>query len=397
MARVLFINGPASGHVNPTLGLVEELITHGEEIVYVSSEEYRSKLERLGAAFVAYGNFLAGAPASSLGGLMPLSNLILSSYDIILPCIREISETRTFDYLIHDSMYGCGNIVAGMLRLPHVATCTSFVYSERMSGGSSGDEDMRESNRRYVKEFMALARQMEAKYKIRSKLQIQNVFFNPGDLNLLFTSRELQPEADTLDESYRFVGPSIHDRGEPLDFPLEKKPGQRTVYISLGTVFNEFPQFYALCFEALRDFDGLVIVSVGKNTDIAGFGVLPEHFIIRPHVPQLAVLQEADLFITHGGMNSVHEALYFDVPLIVVPMAADQPAVAGRIEALGAGRMLDAAALTPELLRACVDEILTSEHYRLGSARIGRSLREAGGQQAAVREIMRFKRKFGIL
>ena len=53
--------------------------------------------------------------------------------------------------------------------------------------------------------------------------------------------------------------------------------------------------------------------------------------------------------------------------------------------------------LTPELLRACVDEILTSEHYRLGSARIGRSLREAGGQQAAVREIMRFKRKFGIL
>lgn len=396
MSKVLFINGPASGHINPTLGLVEELITHGEEVLYVASEEYRYKLERLGAEFVAYDNFLNGTDPHHLGTFMPLINLIVASYDVILPCILQIIETRTFDYLIHDSMYGCGNIVAAMLQIPHVSTCSSFVYAERLHSVSSDQEKEFINNRKYMKEFFALAKKMEGKYQIKPKLQIKDVFFNRGDLNLLFTSKELQPEAETLDNSYQFVGPCIHDRGEGLDFVLNKTSGRKIIYISLGTVFNNVRNFYTMCFEAMKEFDGQVILSVGQHIDITSFGTLPDHFIVRHYIPQLTVLQNADLFITHGGMNSVHEALYFGVPLIVVPMSADQPIVAGRIAELETGRVLNISTLTVEQLRECVQDVLTSADIRDNSVKIGLSLRQAGGQQAAMSEIKKFKFAFGI-
>lgn len=394
MSRVLFLNGPASGHVNPTLGLVEELVRQGEEVVYASSGEFRHKLERLGAEFAEYENFLAGRASAQLGELMPLVNLILASYEVILPCIFRLAEARTFDYIIHDSMYGCGGIVAKRLGLPHIATCSSFLFAERLqTGGAKGSFAAQLS---YMKEFSALAKRVGERFSISPLPQIKDIFFQPGDVNLVFTIKELQPEAESLDDSFRFVGPSIHSRGEALDFRLDKSDGRRIVYISLGTIFNEVKDFYAMCFEALRDFDGQVVVSVGPKTDISAFGRLPGHVIVRPYVPQLAVLEEADLFLTHGGMNSVHEALYYGVSLIVAPMAADQPIVAGRIAELGAGIAVNPSLLTPDELRRCVDEVLQTEAYRSRSRELGSALRRAGGQKAAMEEIARFKLHHGI-
>ncbi|UJF31875.1 macrolide family glycosyltransferase [Paenibacillus hexagrammi] len=396
MSKVLFINGPASGHIHPTLGLVEELIAHGEEIVYVASEEYRTKLERLGARFVAYDNFLADKDPWQLGAFMPLVNLILASYEVILPCILQLAETNSFDYLIHDSMYGCGNLVADLLQLPHVSTCSSFVYSERLWSKHSKHNKEFANNYKHMKEFFSLAKRMEEAYGLHRKLQVKDVFFNKGDLNILFTSKELQPEAETLDPSYQFVGPCINDRRDTMDLHVDQASGKKIVYVSLGTVFNNDKIFYGLIFEALRDFDGQVIVSVGERIDMADFDDIPPHFMVRPYIPQLTVLQQADLFITHGGMNSVHEALYFDVPLIVVPIAADQPIVASRIAELGAGRVLDISTLTVEILRESVQDVLLTDTYRHNSSRIGLALRQAGGQQAAIEQINQFKLNFGV-
>jgi MGT family glycosyltransferase len=398
MARVLFINGPASGHVFPTLGLVEELIAAGEQVVYVSSEEFRDQLELLGAAFVSYENFLNEHDPFATKHFLSLVIKILSAYEVIIPCILELIEQYSFDYIIHDSMYGCGNVVADFLGIPHIATCTSFIHAERLLNTNKRNKAEMMENQLLLKKYISLSIQIRSKFNIQRKLDIKDVFFNEGLLNLVFTSEYFQPEHDKLGTHYKFIGPNVMKRNQSVDFPLERlSQNQKIIYISMGTVFNDVKALYQLCFEALKDFDGQIILSVGNRIDIQTLENIPANFLVVPFVPQLQILKLTDLFITHGGMNSVNEALYYDVPLIVIPMAADQPIVGDQVVALGAGIKLIWSEMTSTILRESVDEILSLDKYRTESFKIGQSLRAAGGQQKAIEEVRLFKEKNNIL
>ena len=109
------------------------------------------------------------------------------------------------------------------------------------------------------------------------------------------------------------------------------------------------------------------------------------------YVPQLQVLQNTDVFITHCGMNSTSEALYYDVPLVMNPMGADQPMVAERVKQLGAGIMLDKSELNPLSLRKSVETILSDQRYAENASKIGESLRNTGGYRQGVEEIFSSK------
>ena len=65
-------------------------------------------------------------------------------------------------------------------------------------------------------------------------------------------------------------------------------------------------------------------MSVGKNIDIEQFGELPENISIFNYVPQIQLLNYVDIFITHGGLNSINEGLFNGIPLIVIPQMFDQ-------------------------------------------------------------------------
>jgi MGT family glycosyltransferase len=396
MSNVLFINGPASGHVYPTFGLVKELIAAGEKVVYVSSEDFRHQVEQLGAAFIAYENFLNLEDPFKTNSYLSLVIKILRSYDIVLPCILELSKQYSFDYIIHDSMYGCGNVVADMLNVPNVATCTSFILAERLLTENSRNTEQLKNNMMLVKQFISLSRAIWEKYNIKRRADMNEVFFNEGKLNLVFTSEYFQPQREKLGSHYQFVGPIISNREDPVQFSIDRIRNTKTIYISLGTVFNDDLAFYRLCFDALASFEGTVVLSVGKRIDLNVLGEVPSNFIVVPFVPQLQILPYTDLFITHGGMNSVNEALYFNVPLIVIPMAADQPIVGERVATLGAGQMLNRSNLTPQQLSAAVRFILQESSYNENCRAIGESLRAAGGQQRAIVEIQKFKMDHNI-
>ena len=110
-----------------------------------------------------------------------------------------------------------------------------------------------------------------------------------------------------------------------------KKTADKTVYISMGTVVKN-EEIYKSCIEALKGTDYQVIVSCGTNSH--NFGTLPDNIQVYEHVDQMAVLSISDVFITHCGMNSASEGLYFEVPLILCPQTPEQGAVAARTEAL---------------------------------------------------------------
>ena len=117
-------------------------------------------------------------------------------------------------------------------------------------------------------------------------------------------------------------------------------------------------------------------------------GPIPANFIVRPFVPQLDVLQVADVFITHGGINSVHEGLYYGVPLILIPHQFEQLLNARQVTARNAGLLIDdqvkGQPVTPAQLRQALQEVLANRAYAEGARQIQQLLRDTGGfRQAA--------------
>ena len=108
-------------------------------------------------------------------------------------------------------------------------------------------------------------------------------------------------------------------------------------------------------------------------------------------MPQLQILQEADLFITHGGMSSINEAVTFGVPMVVVPNTIEQSINAARLEQLQCGLYLDLAQLTVETLQHAATQVLIDPNLSAGLSALRQSFEEAGGTQLAADTIEQFK------
>jgi MGT family glycosyltransferase len=181
-----------------------------------------------------------------------------------------------------------------------------------------------------------------------------------------------QPYAETFSENYDFVGPILREAKETME-----KAEMPTVYISLGTVDNAHPDFYQNCLEAMDGQPYKVILSVGTDTDIAKLGEIPSNCLVYHTVDQIGVLQCADVFLTHCGMNSVSEALYYGIPLVMFPQTPEQQGVANRVSELHAGSFL--ADTTPDAIREAVQMALTGRELKEGATAIGQSFRACGG------------------
>lgn len=118
-------------------------------------------------------------------------------------------------------------------------------------------------------------------------------------------------------------------------------------------------------------------------TDPAGLGRIPGNFEVRPFFPQPAVLRHADVFLSHTGMNSTMEALYFAVPIVAVPQQPEQEATARRVEELGLGRRLNSTDLSPAILRSAVAEVGADRQIRRNLAAMSIVVRTTGGAFAA--------------
>ncbi|CAI8745070.1 MGT family glycosyltransferase [Bacillus cereus VDM021] len=119
---------------------------------------------------------------------------------------------------------------------------------------------------------------------------------------------------------------------------------------------------------------------------------IPDNFIVRNYVPQLDVLRQTDVFISHCGMNSTSESLYFEVPLVMLPIINDQHTIAERVKELGAGAMLNIQQLSAEDIKEAVSEVLRNPIYKNNTKKISQSFRNAGGYSRAANKIFKFTR-----
>ncbi|MGC5776495.1 macrolide family glycosyltransferase [Paenibacillus pabuli] len=399
MARVLVVMMPAEGHINPSLGVIKELVENGDEVVYCCTEKYRTKIEALGAHFKAYSfneaTLLNNPDMKPFELKHPYQFLYMMLEKIIqrfIPDVLNLIEDETYDYLIFDSLIGWGGQILGdKLGIPTVCSTTTFVFVEPLGFDNQLKDDDEEVKELY-NGIMEMSQQIASQFNVAVP-SMAELSGHSGQLKIVYTSRYFQPMGDKLDDSFVFTGPSITTRKDAPSFANESLHAlyKQAVYISMGTILNKDLDFYKLCFTAFHDLPVQFILSSGKDTDIEPIAdLIPENFIIRPYLPQLEVLQHVDVFLTHAGMNSTSEALYYNVPLVMLPLTSDQPRVAGRVQELGAGVIVDKNNLTADVLRNAVLEVLGNASYKEQAEVIGRTLREAGGYKQAAMAIQNF-------
>lgn len=414
MSKVLFFNIAAHGHTYPTLPLVAELVRRGEQVIYYSTgSAFQQVIEGAGATFRNSATPFLNDETQIDESMVKVAYMLLQNAQALLVALLPQVKEEKPDYIIHDGLSPWGRYMAQITGVPSICSMTTFaippftMQNVRRVFKTPGNGRLLFSNptgevvrmllegTAELARFRTLSHQLRDTYGI-AKPHLIDMFTNHAPLNIVYTTKQFQPFAELLDESFKFVGPSIITRPEPVSFPFDALGDAPIIYISLGTVFNEKADFYRTCFEAFGSSNRQVVMSVGTRTDIAALGAIPRNFIVRDFVPQLELLPRAALFITHGGMNSVSEALYYGVPLLVIPQSADQNLVGQRIAQLGAGKVLRRTRLTAHKLQARAEAMLAQPTYQQASARLGKSFGAAQGYLRAADEILAFKRLQGI-
>jgi len=224
--------------------------------------------------------------------------LIRATQEIIPAILPEVRADKP-DYLLYDSLCVWGKCLAQILQVPAIASVTtlvaprSFLHPQVLPNLPALLPEMIRSlveGRRELAQFQAITRQLHETYHI-PRPHLSSVYNNLAELNIVYSTKELQIYLQSLDEHFKFVGPFIDRRPQAPAFPFDELGNKLVIYISLGTVFNDKADFYRLCFEAFVDLNVRVVMSVGSKTDMACLGTIPSNFMVKPFVPQLHLLQ----------------------------------------------------------------------------------------------------------
>lgn len=374
------------------LGVVKGLTAKGHTIVVYSTTEFKKSIEAAGAVFKTIDTFKYENRFSPDIGKDPLkiTDLLLTLTEDHIDEIINTVTTQKADLLIHDGFCLWAKVAARALDIPAVSVITTIVFAQTLLTAFPGIAW--KQIKHLFTHFGTFWSLMKRYNNLNKKFQIKNdslfdLFINQEKLNIVFTSRYFQPKSKAIDKSFLFIGPSLAGRSHLEKEPLDFKKNQRLIYISLGTIFNNDPQFYHICVDAFTNCPYNVLISIGKAMDSKVFGKPPENIRIRSHVNQISVLQHADVFVSHGGMNSVNESMYYGVPMVLFPAVQEQLINSLRVQQLGAGMVMKRIDLTKEALHRVVTGILQNPSFKKNATEVQKSLQEAAGIIAAVKKI----------
>ena len=366
--KILFINLPYHGHVVPTIGLVQELIKQGCEVTYLMPFDWEEKVAESGAKFYGYKNH------------RQLAEQIKNAYATAESIVEQ------FDFIIYEQFFFLGKHLAEKYNKPVARIFTAPVTNEKlMKEFITSKGPLSIFKHKWI--ARAFTKDIAKGISMKTDNWLDEIIYNPPELNFVYTLREYQPyESEFPEEQYKFLGPSIYERkAEAFDFVKGINP---VVYISLGTVIKGAVSFFQNCLEAFRDENIDVIISVGNNFDSRKLKNIPSNIHIYNSVPQLEVLKMADVFVTHGGMNSVSEALVYGVSMVVIPFVSDQPVNAQCIEKLGVGKRLEYSEVNKDTLKEYVQSVLLDADMKENIAKVQKLIRQAPGNQGGAEVII---------
>lgn len=395
MSRFLFVVPPLTGHVNPTVAVGQELERRGHTIAWAGHPEAVAALLPGGCRLLAAGAELSAGDLAEMRacwlGLRGFAALKSLWEDVLLPigrAMREgveaaIDEFRP-DVVVADQQAIAGAAAAWRRRLPWATSATTFSELARPYAGMPAVESWVAQQ---LQEF-AVSSGVSAAEAPRGDLRFSE------RLLLVFTTPELAGPVEVPCNPV-FVGPAIGERPAEPGFAwdwLDPGPGggrRLRLLVSLGTHSGEAGErFYRVLLEAVAGrAASLQVILVAPAATRAALGSVPEQVLVVERVPQLALIDQVDAVVTHGGLGTVSEALMAGKPMVVAPIRDDQPLIAERVEALGAGLRVRFGRVRADDLAAAIDAVLGDPGFAAAARRLGGALAAAGGATAAADQL----------
>jgi MGT family glycosyltransferase len=373
--HIAMVGCTAPSHVYPSLGVVKELVRRGHRVSYVVGEPLRDLVEPTGAEPVTHPSIFPLGQASWPEDPATAQRVFLDEAIAVLPILTERYDDDRPDLILYDIGGLPAPVLAERYGVPVVQLSPTLVAWEGY------EEDMAEiletvraseSGQSYERAFTAWLRENGIERDVREWQT-----FPEHVLSLI--PRAMQPNADRVPSSVRFVGPCLDpDRLADTSW-TPPSDGKRVLLVSFGTAYNDQLDVYRACLEGFAGSDWHVVLAVGKHVDPADLGPLPAGFEVHRTVPQLAVLAAASAFVTHAGMGGCTESLWFGVPTVAIPQAVDQFGNAAILAELGVGEHLPAGEVTVESLRSAVDSVANSADVAARLAEIKATVRSQGG------------------
>lgn len=395
--HIAFVSLGAFGHINPTLALVTELVKQGVRVTYFTTEAFRNIIEPTGAKFVAVPSWMAendkhndGEKKEDDGGVAAaVPFLFLNEAGAYIDTILDTLHDDKPDAIVHDFAGIAGTIAADNLNVPNVMLYTSYPSNDSYSVAAGFESCPADHPLR--KAAAGIAAGYAEKYGCRV-MTVKEIFDGHGDFNLVMMQKKLVPNYESFDDSFVFTGVQI---GKRTAFGSWKAPdnGKPLLYSSLGTAFNNWPEYYPILFDAVRDLDINVFAALG-SIDPASLKDIPANVEVGQMVPQLDIISQASVFITHAGMGGTGEAIYYGVPMIAIPQMEEQAITARQIEKLGLGvAFLDKSAITSEALKTAIQKLLTEPSYKAAAEQFSADMKTLGGAKASAEALLHFLSK----
>jgi MGT family glycosyltransferase len=383
-AHIAMFSVAVHGHVNPSLEVIRELVARGHRVTYAVPPAFAEKVAETGAEPKLWESTLPGPDADpEAWGSELLDHVELFLADAIqaLPQLAEAFDGDVPDLVLHDITAYPARVLAHRWGVPALSLSPNLVawegYEEEVAEPMWAEPKRTERGQAYYARFQAW---LEG----NGITQHPDPFVGRPARSLVLIPKALQPNADRVDETvYTFVGACQGDRAAQGDW---RRPAgaEQVVLVSLGSTFTNQPGFYRECVEAFGGLQGWhLVLQIGRHVDPAALGDVPANVEVRSWVPQLAVLRQADLFVTHAGAGGSQEGLATATPMIAVPQAVDQFGNADMLQTLGVARHVPTAEATAETLRSTALALVDDPEVARRLKEIQADMAKEGGTRRA--------------
>lgn len=432
---------PGIGHLNPILNVSSELVKLKHRVIIFCDDIFENIIKKSGAEYRPYAlRFTIPVNPSqpdvddTQGMLLFFFRLIQVAYEDVGYMLDQVNTERP-DLIIYDQFSFTTKYLFKLMKknyenkistlMPPKGMCFYTCFAMRPSIYPDQDH----SKRLLVTDYWSNSLSFDIfneqvklchKYKIEAENPFELAYNYSTSVNIVFCFPELQPMSEAFDNSFKFIGCCLSDKTESFqtndnqlndilksfepinpNYQMIEYP-RKLIYASLGTLFNYKVNIFEKILESVKFFHEsannlTLLVSCGKSSlnylkqKVENGLTLPNCVVLCEFVPQIEILKRASLFITHAGMNSSIEAIHFGVPVICIPLKADQPLCAIRlVDDLKLGVRFDAEKFSCQELSNAVDLILNNRSFMERSIEFSKLSRKYNGTLEATNIIQNF-------